>query len=940
MIKVFIHPNWYDTPDAAHGGIRRVWENQIKYLPEFSIELVRNPDEADVIANHGGDLLTRPGIPTVNHCHGLCWSRYNWTSGFEQINAMVIEAMRHAVAHTAPSEWVATSLRRGMLIYPEVIYHGINVEEWEHNEENGGYILWNKARQDFVSNPVDMNEVAKLLPHRKFVSTFGKPTDNVKIIGKVPYEEMKLIVKKASVYLATARETMGINTLEALGAGVPVGGFKWGGTNEIIIDGITGYLAAPGNYDELAECIEKCIAERERLSENAKQDAKENWRWLPKIKQYADLYKSVARYYNNPRPKVSVLVSAYNNDKYLPECLDSVAKQTQRDFECIIIDGAEQETTKNIVLDYASKDNRFKYRRTKGNLGLTGSRNFGLEQAKSLYIRHLDADDLLMPNALELESDALDKDWGIHIAYGHLENINEDGSRDLEDNGDVKRYGWPSDQFSWRAQMAHRNQLPSTVMVRRSVYERSGGYRARITRNEDAEFWCRVTSLGFRAKKITQAVTLQHRMRQDSKGAVEWREHGSEPDWTAWFPWRMGSRSSGKEGLDIIKKLGKNVPNYNLVPFGAQGKPPPDKKCWAAHDHSYPVVSVIVTVGLGHEQYLPDALDSVMSQTYIDWECIVVNDTGKEWNNRRSYGDHPLVGFPWAKYISTGGNKGTAVARNLGATIAKGGAFSWLDADDYWFPWFLEKMVASIEQNKGIIYSDIMSLENGVLTPQPFPEFDCALLAERGCYPGSSVLVPRHVHETIVQKQQGWDAQIPGWEDWDYQVAAAVYTGVCAYRVEEPLFVYRRDTSINRKKHHNLRGQIISYMDEKWREYRKGTKKIMCGCDKKKKATSPSSAGSSSGVAQANGGQATQNEQTVLLEYQGPQLAPFIIRGKVTNTKYKFSRQSSHLQKYVFIEDARYLLAMKMAGGVTEYVIVQPEGSPLPANVLDFLVAP
>ena len=936
MIKVFIHPTW-DKPDTGEGGIRRVVENQLKYLPEFSIEIVKNPDEADVIVNHGGDLLTRPGIPTVNSSHGLMWSRYNWNEGYQKINAMVVEAMRHAVAHTAPSEWVATALRRGMYVYPEVIYHGVNMDEWEHNEENEGYILWNKARQDFVSNPSDMNAVAQRLPNRRFKSTFGKAASNIQLTGKVPYEEMKLIVKKAGVYLPTARETFGINTLEALAAGVPIAGWNWGGTAEIVINGETGYLATPGNFDELAECIEKCISERERLSENAKQDAKENWRWLPRIKQYADLYKSVARYYNTPRPKISVLVATYNNDEYLPECLDSIVKQTQKDFECIVIDGASSETTKKMVQDHAEKDIRFKYRRTKGNLGLTGSRNYGVAQAKSLYIRHMDADDRLMPNALELESDALDKDWGIHIAYGHLENINEDGSQQLEDNGDVKRFGWPGEQYSWRAQMAHLNQLPSTVMARRVVYEKSGGYRDRMTRNEDAEFWCRVTSFGFRAKKITQAVTMQHRMRQDSKGAVEWRELGAESDWTAWFPWRMGSRSTGREGFEIIKKFGKNVPDYNLVPFGAQGAPPPNYKCWAAHDHSYPVVSVIVTVGPGHEPYIQDALDSVMAQTYIDWECIVVNDTGKKWN-MKSYWDNPLAGYPWAKYISTDGNKGTAVARNLGATIAKGKAFSWLDVDDYWFPWFLEKMVASIEQNNGIIYSDIMSLENGELTPQPYPEFDCELLAERGCYPGSSVLVPRWVHEGVVQKQQGWDAQIPGWEDWDYQVAAAVHTGVCAYRIEEPLFVYRRETSINRKTHHNLRGKIISYMDEKWAEYRKGTKKIMCGCKSKRTARKPASAGSSSGTAVASNDESMDSGQTVLLEYQGPQQAPFSIMGKVTRTKYKFGRQPAHSQKYVFIEDAQILLSMRMAGGVPEYVIVKSD-KPLDANVLDFLVA-
>jgi hypothetical protein len=104
--------------------------------------------------------------------------------------------------------------------------------------------------------------------------------------------------------------------------------------------------------------------------------------------------------------------------------------------------------------------------------------------------------------------------------------------------------------------MAHMNQLPSCVMARREVYERSGGYRLRMKRQEDAEFWCRVTSLGFRAKKFTEAVTYYHRDRPDSKGVVEWNEQGSEPDWTAWFPWRMGA-SDFRQARDILRQRGE-----------------------------------------------------------------------------------------------------------------------------------------------------------------------------------------------------------------------------------------------------------------------------------------------------------------------------------------------------------------------------------------------
>src|SRR5512135_2805640 len=129
--------------------------------------------------------------------------------------------------------------------------------------------------------------------------------------------------------------------------------------------------------------------------------------------------------------------------------------------------------------------------------------------------------------------------------------------------------------------MAHMNQLPSCAMMRREVMQRSGGYRIRNKRQEDAEFWCRVTSFGFRAKKVTQAITYYHRMRDDSKGQKEWDTEGKEPDWTAWFPWRLGAKDGG-EGRTLLRKYGGLHPFPQIVPFGAQGDSS-DGKFWYVH---------------------------------------------------------------------------------------------------------------------------------------------------------------------------------------------------------------------------------------------------------------------------------------------------------------------------------------------------------------------
>jgi len=899
-------------PGKSIHGISRVVEAQRKYLPEFGIELVDNINEADVVNTHGADRVpVETQQPILNTNHGLYWSRYPWGANYQEVNCMVIDAMVQAKAHTVPSEWVATSVRRGGLFYPEVVYHGIDADEWQIPEKAGKYILWNKARADFVSNPRDMNILADMVHHHEFISTLGKSTTNVNVIGEQSFEDMKKLVSEAGLYLCTARETFGIGTLEAMACGVPIVGWAWGGQKEIVRQGETGYLTHPGDYTGLAGMIEVAFAERDRLSKNCIEDVRENWTWRPRIKQYADIMKRLHMFYNvQTRPKVSVIVTAYNLDQYLPQCLESVKNQTIDDWECLVVDDALSETTQQIVSSYEQRDERFKYLRPDQNLGLPAARNFGFFRAKGLYIRHLDADDWLHEDALRKELLGMENDNSISIGYAPMQNVDADGN--LMYDGDNQPQVWADHDFSWRYQMSHINQIPSCCMVKREVFDRSGGYRTRMKKAEDAHFWCLVTSNGFRAKKVANTVTMYHRVHPESKGQKEWDRDGTDGDWTAWFAYRFGAGSYA-EGRNLVRQLGMNVPHPELVPFSVDAPPPPGKTCWDVHDYSYPVVSVIVTVGPGYEKYLQDCLDGVASQTYPDWECIVVNDTGQRWPP--AYWDNPLKGYPWAIEVDTGGNHGVSRARNLGAEKAQGQLLVWLDADDYWLPWFLERMVAMYEANDGIIYPDVLFQEPGKpLEDKPYREFKCKDIIHQGMYPGTSVLVPRWVHDKIVEYQGGWDEQIPGMEDWDYQLCAHAITEVCAYHLEEPLFIYRYRPDGNREKHQKRIKEIVAYMDRKWAEYRVGGKEVMCGCKSKTIKKIPESMMQSTGFVQtAQAQNVPVQEVTVDLKYMG-NAAKVTYRGKVTGTTYKFGILPNYEVKRVFALDAREFLKMNERG--------------------------
>ena len=953
MIQVHISPSYQGKQDKGDGGIRRVSEALIKYLPEFGIEHTQSYERAQVVINHGGDNVWKKGAPSVNMSHGMYWSRQPWEDLYQQVNAQLTESMVRATAHTAPSEWVARAIRRGGLFYPEVVYHGIDAEDFGSAGEPGDFILWNKARTDYVSNPDDLNRLAAEMPQRNFVTTFGIERPNVKVLSGKPfgnyaprdYGQMKALTATAGVYLCTARETFGISTLEAMACGVPVAGWDWGGQSEIIIQGETGYLATPGDYEALRECVEKCFENRARLAANCMADVRARWGWRPRIQQYANIIHRVYEdFYITKRPKVSLIVTAYRLDKYLPQCLESVLKQGFTDWECIVVDDARLESTKRIVEGYAKEEGRVRYYPSpdltpdpfhfgklsaapegKGSrpLGLPGARNYGFSLARGMYIRHLDADDFLAENALGLEVAALDDDPSVHIVYGHLGTTTEAGEIEKDRFGDPTRGGWPPEKFDWTAQMAHLNQLPSCVMMRREVLERSGGYRERMKRNEDAEFWCRVTSLGFRAKKFTQAITYYHRMREDSKGAVEWQKEGGEPDWTLWFPWRVGA-SNYQDGARLLKKYAGLHPKPHLVPFAAQGRAP-NTRFWYVHDHAYPVVSVIVTVGPGHERHVIDALDSVWAQSYPDWECVVVNDTPSplplslRQAQHSARGDRELSGFPWARVVSTGGNKGAAAARNEGFKHTRGRYIVWLDADDIWLPWFLETMVAYAERNAGVIYSDMIVDTGEEKKISRYPDFDPARVPVDYVHAGSSVLIPRKIVEAVFQAQGGWDEAIPGAEDWDWQIAMYAL-GFCAHHVEEPLFVYRAFTTTKREKDYAKIEETTRYIDNKWRKYRLEGVTMSCNCGggTKRANTQPASLLSASGNFKIEGASAEEvRTQLVNIQYVGPYEQSFSLNSKIDGrVKYRFGNNPHHREATVYLQDAEWLVQMTDANGL------------------------
>lgn len=99
-------------------------------------------------------------------------------------------------------------------------------------------------------------------------------------------------------------------------------------------------------------------------------------------------------------PEISIIVPAFNEEKNISRCLDSILNQTFSDFEIICVDDNSTDKTYDIICEYSEKDSRVKAFKDPGK-GVSSARNFGLDNANGNYIAFVDSDDFIQPQMYE-----------------------------------------------------------------------------------------------------------------------------------------------------------------------------------------------------------------------------------------------------------------------------------------------------------------------------------------------------------------------------------------------------------------------------------------------------------------------------------------------------------------------------------------------------------
>jgi glycosyltransferase involved in cell wall biosynthesis len=197
-------------------------------------------------------------------------------------------------------------------------------------------------------------------------------------------------------------------------------------------------------------------------------------------------------------PLVSVVIPAYNAERFLAEAIESVLRQEHRPLEVVVVDDGSTDATSAVAA-------RFEEVRCvrQENLGQAAARNGGVELAQGELLAFLDADDVWLPHKLALQLEALGADPALEMVFGHAEQW-------VDARPGVEIPPVPEERRVLPA------RLPSALLIRRAAFERAGTFRT-LEVSEVVDGYARARDARLK-ERMLDAVVYRRRIHGENLG--------------------------------------------------------------------------------------------------------------------------------------------------------------------------------------------------------------------------------------------------------------------------------------------------------------------------------------------------------------------------------------------------------------------------------------
>ncbi len=514
-------------------------------------------------------------------------------------------------------------------------------------------------------------------------------------------------------------------------------------------------------------------------------------------------------------PDISVIIPYYNRERYIDEAVESVLAQTLQPLEVIIVNDCSSESSRRYLDRYQG---RCKIVDLPVNVGLAGARNAGIEAAQGDFMAFLDDDDVWLPHKLEVQRKYMDDHPECGIVHSAAWLFFQDGREEC-----FKAF--PLGQM-WLAQALMNGYwaiIPS-VLARSEVIRAVGGFDVNFRECEDRDFIIRCCAEGYRIEGIEEPLIRVRRQDQEGLTKRPWRIYRADLR-MCWKHRELYLRAYGIRGIlsFVIEKAQapsrqtrylneimlfllqfvqyRQKARYRDPAIYGRSEMKPvwvvpqltEKTNLLKKKFSMTQTSSDITVLIpfyNREQYIDEAVQSVLAQTLKPLEIIIVNDCSRE-SSRRYLERFADV----CKIVDLTTNVGLAGSRNAGIRAARGQFIALLDDDDIWTPEKLAVQRKYMEEHPEctMVHSKVCAFYTNA-EDHVFGRFDPwqpmslaqALRDEYWAVPSTMMF-----RTAAIRAIDGFDQSFRECEDRDFLIRIAA----AGYRIEgipEPLIRFRR----------------------------------------------------------------------------------------------------------------------------------------------------
>ena len=197
---------------------------------------------------------------------------------------------------------------------------------------------------------------------------------------------------------------------------------------------------------------------------------------------------------------VSAIVPLFNGRRFIREAIDSILAQDLKPREIIVVDDGSTDGGGCLLSNYSEI-----HLVRQPNGGEAAARNRGIQESTQPMIAFLDQDDLWLTRKLTLQVCALEADPSVDLVFGQHQIFVEDGA------------SWFRQDLLGKILTA---ELPGSLLIRRTVFERIGQYREDMRRGSDVDWICRAQDAGIKSQ-LVEEVLLLRRMHQANSSIDE-----------------------------------------------------------------------------------------------------------------------------------------------------------------------------------------------------------------------------------------------------------------------------------------------------------------------------------------------------------------------------------------------------------------------------------